>query len=149
MPKNFAIRWTIEGVPELSRVLLMTHKKLDNFSKPLFKSAKMILDDVDLQFRTEGGLSGGWVSLELSTLKDKARRGYGGKPILERTGALKKSFYGQVSKSRAEVTSDSPYFGFHQSRQARTKLRRRPMLLLMRDTREKIVKEFQQFIRFT
>jgi len=71
MPKNFAIRWTIEGVPELSRVLLMTHKKLDDFSKPLFKASQMILDDVETQFRTEGSLSGGWAPLKLSTIIDK------------------------------------------------------------------------------
>jgi len=96
MPKNFAIRWTIEGVPELSRVLLMTHKKLDDFSKPLFKASQMILDDVETQFRTEGSLSGGWAPLKLSTIIDKAKKGYGGKPILERTGALKRVFIGKL-----------------------------------------------------
>ena len=149
MAKNFQIRWTIEGVSELSRVLLTTHKKLNDFTKPLFKSSKMILDDVQTQFRTEGGLSGGWTPLSLSTLIDKAKKGYGGKQMLERTGALKRSFYNRVSKKKAYISSDSPYFGFHQSRKSRTKLPRRPMLLLTQRTKENIVKEFYKFIRFT
>ena len=150
MTDYFRIRWTIEGVPELSRVLLTAHKKLDDFSKPLFKASQMILDDVETQFRTEGSLSGGWTPLKLSTIIDKAKKGYGGKPILERTGALKKSFYRQVSSRRAYISSTSPYFKYHQSRQARTtELPRRPMLLLTQSTKEKIVKEFHKFIRFT
>ena len=150
MNQYFRLRFLIEGVPELSRVLLMTHKKLDDFSKPLFKASQMILDDVETQFRTEGSLSGGWTPLKLSTIIDKAKKGYGGKPILERTGALKKSFYRQVNSRRAYISSRSPYFGFHQSRQARTtELPRRPMLLLTQSTKEKIVKEFHKFIRFT
>ena len=150
MTDYFRIRWTIEGVPELSRVLLMTHKKLDDFSKPLFKASQMILDDVETQFRTEGSLSGGWAPLKLSTIIDKAKKGFGGKPILQRTEALKKSFYRQVSSRRAYISSTSPYFKYHQSRQARTtELPRRPMLLLTQSTKEKIVKEFHKFIRFT
>ena len=109
----------------------------------------MILDDVQTQFRTEGGLSGGWTPLSLSTLIDKAKKGYGGKQMLERTGALKRSFYNRVSKKKAYISSDSPYFGFHQSRKSRTKLPRRPMLLLTQRTKENIVKEFYKFIRFT
>jgi len=150
MTDYFRIRWTIEGVPELSRVLLTAHKKLDDFSKPLFKASQMILDDVETQFRTEGSLSGGWAPLKLSTIIDKAKKGFGGKPILQRTEALKKSFYRQVSSRRAYISSTSPYFKYHQSRQARTtELPRRPMLLLTQSTKEKIVKEFHKFIRFT
>ncbi|MEA2056478.1 MAG: phage virion morphogenesis protein [Patescibacteria group bacterium] len=147
MPKDFAILWTIEGVPELSRLLKMKGKNLDNYKTPLKESADLILSDVSKQFRTEGNLSGGWEPLALSTLIGKARQGYGDKPILERTGKLKKSFYKKVSKKRAYVSSSSPYFGFHQSRAPRTKIPRRPMLLLTEKTKHEIVRKFQRFIQ--
>lgn len=147
MSDYFAIKWTIEGVPELSRRLLMKSKNLNNYKKPLNESSDLILNDVKTQFRTEGSLSGGWQPLALSTLIDKARKGYGNKPILERTGKLKNSFYKRVGTKRAFVSSKSPYFGFHQSRKPRTKIPRRPMLLLTESTRQKIVKKFQKFIQ--
>ena len=150
MANGFRLKWTIEGVPELGRILQLKHKQLSDFKEPLFKSATMITDDVETQFRTEGGLSGGWQELADATVAGRLRAGYGGEhPILQKTGALKKSFYKRVDSRRAFISSTSPYFGFHQSRKSRTtKLPRRPMLLLTERTRQNIVEEFHKFLRF-
>jgi len=149
MPDYFRLRFRIEGVPELSRILAMTHRKVSNFKEPLWKSSKLILNDVERNFATEGGLAGGWAPLAPSTVAGRIRAGFGGEhPILQRTGALKRSFYSHVDSRKAVVTSRSPYFGFHQSRASRTRLPRRPMLLLVERTRQNIVEEFHKFLRF-
>jgi phage gpG-like protein len=144
MPNGFQIRWTIEGVPELSRILLDTYQKVNNLKKPLQASAKLIRQDVEQQFKTEGGLTGGWEPLAKSTLK-----GRGSSPILQVSGALRRSFYSLVDEKRAIISSKSPYFKYHQSRMPRmTKLPRRAMLILTERTRQNIVQEFKQFLRF-
>jgi phage gpG-like protein len=149
MADYFRLRFTIEGVPELSRILALTHNKVSNFKKPLWKSAQFILKDVERNFNTEGALVGGWTPLAESTVKGRLREGYGGAhPILQRTGALKKSFYSYVDTKRAIISSKSPYFVYHQSRQARKRIPRRAMLVLVENTRQNIVEEFHKFLRY-
>jgi phage gpG-like protein len=149
MPNAFQIRWTIEGVPELERILFKEYKKVEDFSKPLFKSSQLILKDVETQFATEGGLSGGWQALEDTTIADRIREGFGSGPILQRTGTLRRSFKAELDKKRAVITSHGvDYYKYHQSREARTKLPRRPMLLLTKTTRQNIVQNFNEFLRF-
>jgi len=147
--KNFRLRWTIEGVPELSRILMREYRKVTDFSVPLKKASKFILADVEQNFVSEGGLVGGWQPLALSTALGRARQGFGGEhPILQRTGSLRRSFKADVSARKAIVTSVSPYFPYHQSRMPRTKLPRRAMLVLTERTKQNIVQSFNQFLRF-
>ena len=149
MPDYFRLRFTIEGVPELSRVLALTHKKVSNFREPLQKSSRLILDDVERNFVTEGGLVGGWKPLTPGTVAGRIRAGFGGShPILQRTGSLRKSFYSLTDSKKAVITSRSPYFGFHQSKAPRTRLPRRTMLLLTERTRQNIVEVFHKFLRY-
>lgn len=150
MKYGFYLRWRIEGVSELSRTLLETHKKLKSFRWPLWKASRFILADVERNFETEGGLVGGWEPLAPATVAGRIREGYGGEhPILQKTGGLRRSFYADVSKTRAFISAKSPYFGFHQSKKPRkTKLPRRVMLSLVERTRQNIVEEFHKFVRF-
>jgi len=149
MPDYFRLRFTIEGVPELSRILALTHTKVSNFKKPLWNSAKLILQDVERNFMTEGGLVGGWAPLSESTIKQRERLGFGGAhPILQRTGALRRSFYSYVDSKMAMITSKSPYFVYHQSRMPRKRLPRRAMLVLIERTRQNRVEEFHKFLRY-
>jgi len=143
MPNEFRLLWKIEGVPELSRILGMTYQKVTNLKKPLQASAKLVRQDVEQQFKTEGGLTGGWKPLAESTLK-----GRGSSPILQVSGALMNSFYSQVDERKAIISSKLPYFKYHQSRKPRKKLPRRVMLVLTNRTKENIVQEFNQFLRF-
>ena len=139
MPDYFKLKFTIEGVPELSRVLAMTYQKVENMKKPLRASADLILRDVETQFRTEGGLTGGWKPLT----DPKATH-----PILQVSGSLRRSFYSLVDEKKAIVSSNSPYFMYHQSRLPRKKLPRRAMLVLTEYTKQNIVEEFHKFLRF-
>ena len=132
----------------MSRILMLEHRKVSNLKEPLRASARLILRDVSTQFRTEGGLTGGWKPLAESTMKGKIRSGYGSQPILQRTGTLRKSFYSLVDEKKAIISSKSPYFVYHQSRMARKKIPRRAMLVLIDRTKQEIVREFQKFLRF-
>lgn len=149
MPNYFKLSFKIEGIPELDRILMMKHKELSDFRKPLKKAGRMIKDDVRVNFMTEGMLVGGWKPLAPSTVKGRTREGYGGEhPILQRTGKLKESFYYRSSKTRVIVSSKNPYFKYHQSRRPRTRLPRRSMLVLTERTRQNIVEEFNNYLRF-
>jgi len=147
--KGFRLRWTIEGVPELSRVLIGEYKKVEDFSVPLRQASKFILADVEANFVSEGGLVGGWQPLAPATAIGRARAGFGGEhPILQKTGSLRRSFYPRVSKKKAIIRSRSPYFAYHQSLKPRTKIPRRAMLVLTERTKQNIVQSFNQFLRF-
>jgi phage gpG-like protein len=140
MPDYFKLKFSIEGVTELSRVLAQTHQKVENLKQPLQASAEWVLRDVETQFRTSGGLTGGWKPLA----NPKATH-----PILQVTGALRRSFYSLVDEKKAIISSNSPYFVYHQSRLPRKKLPRRAMLVLTEYTKQNIVEEFHKFLRFT
>ena len=148
MSDYFRLRITLEGVLELSRILGMEYQKVSDFKKPLSKSAQFILRDVEQNFTSEGGLVGGWAPLAESTIKGRLRAGFGAGPILQRTGKLRRSFYSIVDSQRAVISSKSPYFVYHQSRQPRKILPRRAMLVLVNKTKENIVEEFHKFLRF-
>ena len=144
----FRLRFSIDGVAELSRILMLEHQKVSDFKKPLQASAKLVRRDVETQFETEGGLIGGWKPLAESTIKGRIRAGFGASPILQRTGALRRSFYSLVDEKRAIISSRSPYFVYHQSRATRKRLPRRAMLVLIDRTRQNIVEEFHKFLKF-
>ena len=150
MADTFRLKFTIEGVPELERILIDEMRKVTNFREPLTQAAKFIRNDVEINFMTEGGLAGGWEALKKPTIKSRIRAGYGGAhPILQRTGALRRSFYSLVDEKKAIISSKSPYFVYHQSRQPRTtELPRRAMLVLVEHTRQNIIEAFHKFLRF-
>jgi len=103
---------------------------------------------VETNFISEGGLVGGWAPLTEGTVKGRLRAGYGGEhPILQRTGALRRSFYSLVDEKKAIISSSSPYFVYHQSRMPRTILPRRAMLVLVENTRQNIVEVFHKFLK--
>lgn len=148
MPNYFELKFEVEGVAELHRVLGVAHAKVGNFKVPLTKASGLIMADVQRNFDTQGGLVGGWTPLSASTIAGRLRAGYGAGPILQRTGALRKSFYSFVDEKKALVSSRSPYFAYHQSRAARTKIPRRVMLMLTENTKQNIVEAFNKFLRF-
>jgi phage gpG-like protein len=106
------------------------------------------MSDVQTNFDTQGALSGGWQPLSVGTIAGRIRAGYGASPILQRTGALRKSFYAFVNEKKALVSSKSPYFVYHQSRMPRTKIPRRAMLILTENTKQNIVEVFNKFLAF-
>lgn len=93
-----------------------------------------LLGDFAQNMVREGGMFGGgsrWPPLAESTLKDKARKGYGAMPMLWRTGALasslsEKGAQGNIFRAGADyvvVGSSLFYAPFHQYGSRRRKLR--------------------------
>jgi phage gpG-like protein len=99
------------------------------FSGRLMKNVGEIAEVIyqDKVWSTEGGLTGQqWGALKPSTEKDKSRKGYGSKPILQRTGKLKKSTNVSIQQKKVTVQNKSPYFKFHQ--EGTSKMIARPIL---------------------
>ena len=67
-------------------------------------------------FATQGGAFGKpWARLAASTVRDKTKKGFGGKPILERTGTLKKrTTRAKVTPELGEIINATPYAKYHQ-----------------------------------
>jgi phage gpG-like protein len=95
----------------------------------LMTNIKEIADTIykDRVWATEGALTGEkWASLKPSTVRDKSKKGFGSKPILQRTGRMKASTRVQRSLNRVSITNTSPYFQYHQ--QGTSKMVARPPL---------------------
>ena len=80
---------------------------------------------------------GTWERLAASTVREKARLGYGRRPILVRSGLLRNRLTRQYSfmvfrapnTALLEIPPDVAYGVYHQSRAPRTKLPRRPLFV--------------------
>jgi phage gpG-like protein len=105
------------------------------------------------QFRTEGGLSGGWAPLAPSTVEAKAKAGLDPR-ILHATHRLRDSlttFEGEdhIYEARPDemkVGSETPYGIFHQSTAPRTKLPRRPPVEIKETTKRRWIKYLQAYL---
>jgi len=139
----------LTGAESLSRVLIDESDKLRNFTTPLKKSAELLLKEVRVNFKTKGGLVGGWTPLAPSTIEARMRKGYGASPILVNTGKYRDSFYNDVNSKRAVIGSRGvEYHKYHQSTLPRTRLPRRQTLFLREQSKREIVRFFQEYIKF-
>jgi phage gpG-like protein len=143
------ISWTIEGEVQLSRRLRGVGEGVKNW-QPAFKDAsdelkKVFSNDV---FETQGRAIGvTWPPLSPSTLRDKTRRGFGGKGPLERSGAMRRGFQSVAKTDYAKVWNSLAYFKYHQSNKPRTKIPRRVMMRLGNAQREMVVRTFQRYFK--
>lgn len=143
------IGWTIEGEKQLSRYLREVENSLKDFTVPFKRASDTLKNTFSTEvFETEGSEIGErWERLSPYTVAQKARSGYGGKGILERTGSMRRSFKTIVSSDQAVIFNTAEYFGYHQSNRPRRKLPRRVMMKLADNQKEMIVKEFQRYIK--
>lgn len=141
------ITFEIEGEKELNRRLLDVGKDFKNWKPEFNKVGQFLLKTFTDNFSTQGRLLGErWPSLSTSTLLQKERMGYP-KDILIRTGRMKGSFNYQAGSYQVTVGNSAPYFVYHQSKRARTKLPRRIMMKLDEKRKEMIIKIFQTSIQ--
>ena len=105
------------------------------------------------QFSSEGGLSGKWAPLAPSTVDYKAKHGLDPR-ILQATHRLRDSlttFEGEghiyeATHDEMKVGSDVPYGIYHQSREPRTKLPRRPPVIIRENIRRRWIKYLQEYL---
>ena len=145
---NLQLSWSIEGTTELSRVLIGVSDNLKDFTQPFNDSADYLKRTFSTDvFQTQGRAIGErWKRLSPATVAAKARKGQYGGPLVA-TGLMQQSFHSVVSSDRAVIFNTAPYFKFHQSKDARTRLPRRVMMALADPQKEAIVRFFQAYLR--
>jgi|SRR5579885_1723024 len=124
---------TIEGQTELQRYLLGVETAIKDWKPALEASAKELMKSFQLNFDARGGLFGGWA----------ARKKSYPWPLLEKTGAMRGSFYQQITPDKLVIGNRAPYFPYHQSNAPRTRLPRRVMMAIDETRAVLIVKAFQ------
>lgn len=146
---GFRLEWSIEGEKQLSRRLEGLTADVKNLTVPFRKSADMLIGVFSKDvFATEGAAIGErWQRLSPYTVAQKARLGYGGKGILERTGKMRRSFTSVVASDQAVIRNTADYFKYHQSNQPRKKLPRRVIMKLGEQQKEQVVKIFQRYLQ--
>lgn len=142
------LRWDIEGKRELSRRLEGMASHIKDMTTPFRKSADMLVGVYSKDvFDTQGAVFGRkWQRLSPYTVAQKARAGYGDKPILVRTGALQRGFRRIVASDQAVVYNDMEYFKYHQSNRPRHRIPRRILMRLDENLKERVVKIFQRYL---
>lgn len=144
---SIQISWTIEGEQQVSRMLQKLETNIKNFSVPLNRISKTLVDLFSHEvFDTQGGAIGeSWKPLAKSTLDAKKRKGYPATPLIA-TGDMQRGFKSLVSSDQAVIYNTQDYFKYHQSNQPRTKIPRRVMMKLGNKQKELVVKAFKEFI---
>lgn len=64
----------------------------------------------------------------MNSKRKSSMRTYPGAGILVKTGSMKNSFKYDATKNSTTIRNTAPYFKYHQSTEARSKLPRRPMM---------------------
>lgn len=98
--------------------------KLDDLVNAPRKEAKnalretgdLLIKEFSENFDSNGSRINGkqWKPLKQKTLEQKLRLGYGSKPILVRTGRLRKGFVKNVFGYSVRVTNKTKYYRYHQ-----------------------------------
>jgi len=102
-------------------------------------------DEFDKNFPTEGArLEKKWKPLTVGTIREKARAGYGGKGILERTGKMRKGFEKTTTRREVRVFNDVDYFKYHQL--GTSKMAKRVMITAPKKVKREIVAKIRKEI---
>lgn len=132
----FRLQMSLEGETQIDRVLGISADGVQDFSKPLEDSRKIILDRTEQNFNSRGNVFGGWAPRKIAKPW----------PLLEQTGKMRRGFYGTISGDQLEVGNRDPKFKFHQSNKPRTRLPRRVMLMIDQTSAVAITKAFQAYL---
>ena len=134
---NLAVTFEVEGTNEVAAMFGKSIQRSGDFRKPLEKSSKLMLKTFDQNFGRQGQTLGEpW---------KKRKKNYPW-PMLEKTGAMRKSFNYDLDADQSTLSNEAPYFKYHQSNKPRKKLPRRIMMKIDEYRRRLIVKYIQEYI---
>ena len=147
MPQQFlSIGFEVEGVKQTSVAFDLYGKNLNDFRVPLEKSKDILMKAFQLNFETEGKTLGKpWAALSPKYALMKNQR-FPGRKILQKTGKMKTSFSSIVTSVSATMFNTADYFGYHQSRAPRKRLKRRIMMRIDQTRNKAIFMEFTKFL---
>jgi len=141
---------TIEGLEKAKGRFDRLTSELLNPKKPLNESGDFMREEAVRNFPAEGKVFGEkWPPLKEITIKIKQKKGYGGQPMMVRTGRLRDSFFveePEISEGFGTINVLNPtfYAKFHQMGVG--KLPRRVLLKFSKKQREKIAQIFVDWI---
>ncbi len=143
-----SINLTLYGARETIQKLAQLEKWVTSFKSELKETGEFVQDYyVKAPFETEGTVYGSrWPKLSERYAKWK-RKKFIGKPILERTGVMRKAFRYEASDHELVVDNPTEYFKYHQSSAPRTKIPRRQTIALNDQIIAKIYQIFNESIK--
>lgn len=127
---------SFEGFNQLDRRLGFIAKEIDDFTPALDSSANTLLKSFDNNFESRGKNYGGW----------QPRKIVSSWPLMEKTGEMRASFDKAVTRTQAVLFNVDPIFKYHQSNKPRTRLPRRVMMMIDKQSKTEIVKHFQEMV---
>ena len=96
--------------------MINSFSKSDKWREPLQKSEKLVMDESKRNFDTQGLTYGSaWRPLKESTRKQRESMGFpSARPILIRTGGLKRAYKGEIKKDEGIIRNESDIAKYHQ-----------------------------------
>jgi len=140
----------VEGVKSAIKCFNSLEKELLNPKQPLEKSGIYMKEEALMNFPAEGTVfEEKWPALSPITLKIKEKKGFGGQPMMVRTGRLRDSFISHIEaiangRGVASVSNSTPYAILHQ--QGVGRLPRRVLLKLAERQRSGITDIFFNWV---
>lgn len=144
----FEISMVLEGEIHIDRVLGGIEQRAKDVRPAWPAVVKTFQSIVRQAFSSEGKSTGAaWQPLAASTVADRKRHGFGARPILARTHRLERALTtgsdanvaGRPQSLTYQLAPEVGYFRYHQSAGPRTKLPRRPPVLLTADQRHALM----------
>ena len=136
----------INGDKRIIEMFGQFEKKMANPAKELKKVGDFAITEFSENFPMEGRrLDEPWKKLAASTIRQRAKLGYGPHPILVRTKTLMKGFRKDVQKMLVRVYNPVEYFKYHQ--RGGGNLPQRRMIIATEKIKQEIVSIFADFLR--
>lgn len=136
----------INGDTRALQMLDRMEKRLSSPAKELKAVGEMAISEFTQNFPQEGKrLDEPWKKLAPSTIKQRARLGYGPHPILVRTGRLMTGWKQEVKKFLVRIYNPIPYFKYHQKGGGHLPQRR--MLIVNERIKQEVVAIFADWLR--
>jgi len=139
------IKIVITGDEKVIASLSNLQNQLERPKEPLKNSSDLMMAAIMENFKSQGRIFGKpWIPLSPTTVKIKKILGYGGKPPLVRTGAMKGGFRSKIEKNKLVIDNPVPYFPSHQIGEKR--IPQRVMLRIDRTHLHLIIDAFTDWI---
>jgi len=141
-----SLTWSIEGEKQLARKLRGIGAGIKDWTDAFGEAGDRLKGIFENEvFASEGAVIGErWQPLKPSYLAQKVKAGFPPDTLIKR-GVMKSSFASDVKKDQATIYNTSPYFKYHQSKEARSKIPRRVMMKLGNKQKEIVVKIFHTY----
>lgn len=141
--------WDLRSIDHAISLNELLIDAMRDCSPAMAEAEQLLVQQIEANFATESAAGDGWQPLAEMTLEDRARKGFGPGPILERTGELRKaatSIREHDHESAAVGAPDDHYAKYHASSAPRSKIPLRDFLAVSPTTIDKVEGELVKHI---